>query len=94
MVTTYRKYPKGSARRAIDEKVVQQLRGEPSQLPTALSEALALLQQRFNAQSAPFASVFVAAADSAQLQQYLQQPLQRYQLQQQDCARLEQLCSR
>lgn len=92
VVTPYIKYPKGSARRVIDEKLVQQLRGELAQLQNALSKDLALLKQRFNAQSAHFASVFVAAADSAQLQQHVQQQLQRYQLQLQDCARLEQLC--
>lgn len=92
VVTPYIKHPKGSARTALSAQVKDELLQEVAALKDRFSQQHALLQQRVRQAAAHFASDFTAAADAQKLQAQLEQTVQRYDLQRQDCERLEQLC--
>ena len=86
------KYSKGSMRSEVDSTKQQQLRAQLQRLQQAFSQEQQLLQQRVAQYDAALDSVFVEPADRIMLRQQIQEQLQRYALQIQDCERLDQLC--
>ncbi len=91
-VTPYIKYPKGSARTQLSAQVQYDLLHEVQALQSKLSHDYAVLRQRVETASAHFDSDFAAQDDAAKLKAQLALTLQRYDLQRQDCQRLEHLC--
>lgn len=92
VVTPYIKYTKGSARTQLSAQVKYELLQEIQGLQNKLSQDYAVLKQRLDAECIDFDSDFTAQADADKLKMQLEQTLQRYDLQRQDCQRLEQLC--
>ncbi|MGE8542032.1 MAG: AAA family ATPase [Acinetobacter sp.] len=92
VVTPYIKYTKGSARTQLSAQVKYELLQEIQGLQNKLSQDYAVLQQRLEAEFIDLDSDFTAQTDTDKLKMQLEQTLQRYELQRQDCQRLEQLC--
>lgn len=92
VVTPYIKHTKGSPRSSLSAQSQYELLHEVQQLKAQFQTELELLTERFNSQKHQFKSVFVTEQDIEHLIQSIEQQLARYQLQLQDCERLEQLC--
>ncbi|WP_353143279.1 AAA family ATPase [Acinetobacter pragensis] len=92
VVSPYVKYSKGSARTQLSAQIKYDLLQEVQGLQEKILQDYQILKQRIEAASEHFDSDFTAAADAEKLRSQLEQTLQRYDLQRQDCLRLEQLC--
>ena len=92
VVTPYIKYTKGTARREISLDVKTSLLQDLNELQLKFERAEQILKQRFNSQKEHFSSVFIQVEDTEKLIQSAETQLSRYQLQIQDCERLDQLC--
>ena len=92
VVTPYIKYSKGTQRNQILAQLKSELQKEVLVLTQKLVESAGILQQRYEQQKEHFHSIFIEASDSDKLIQSIDMQLSRYQLQIQDCERLEQLC--
>jgi MoxR-like ATPase len=94
VVTPYIKYTKGSSRSNIQVQVKVELREKVISLKTLLIKHRDLLRRRFEDESKEYVSDFVMKSDTQNLQQSILTKIDRYDLQVQDCARLEELCNR
>ena len=91
-VSPFIKHSKGTTRSSVASEVRIDLLQQLKQLQQKLQTDAARMQQRFDVERTALDSPFVQEEDIQQLQQGMQQQLERYQLQMQDCVRLEQLC--
>ena len=92
VVTPSIKYPKGSLRQHLKAQQLQQLQQRLADIQTQLLQEQQTLKQRFTVQKDDFNSIFVEHKHQHALIESIEKQLQRYQLQLQDCLRLEQLC--
>ena len=94
VVTPYIKYPKGSLRNVVDDAQVVQLKAQIKQLKVKLQQDAVQQAQAFAHEQQALQSIFVLPAQAEKLAQGMQAREALYQIQQQDCVRLEQLCQR
>lgn len=92
VVTPSIKYAKGSLRQHLKPEQQQSLQQRLVHIQSQLQHEYDLLKQRFEGQKADFDSIFVEKVHQHALIEAIEKHLQRYQLQLQDCLRLEQLC--
>jgi MoxR-like ATPase len=92
VVTPYIKYVKGTQRSEISIQKKQELEQELKILTEKLKVAEQQLKQYFEQKKQHFYSIFIDIQDTENLVNAVEKQLSRYQLQIQDCERLEQLC--
>ena len=92
VVTPYIKYHKGAARSTLSAQDKYTLLQEVQALKSKFLHAFHTHAERYKVQKDQFQSAFVVKDDIEKLQQAIEQQQARYQLQLQDCERLEQLC--
>ena len=92
VVTPTIKYAKGTVRQHLKPEQQQQLQQRLSEVKAHLLQEQQTLNQRFNTQKSDFDSIFVEEIHRQSLAEALEKQLQHYELQLQDCVRLEQLC--
>lgn len=92
VVTPSIKYVKGSLRQHLKLEQKQQLQQQLNAIQIQLLAEQQTLNQRFAAQKADFNSIFVEQQHRQDLLEAIEKQRQRYELQLQDCLRLEQLC--
>lgn len=92
VVSPYIKYSKGSQRDQVSEQQIQLLSHTIQDLKSRIEADNTLQKIRFENEAQAFESAFVQPVDLEHLQQMIEQRKERYALQLQDCARLEQLC--
>ncbi|OTG80003.1 hypothetical protein B9T33_10475 [Acinetobacter sp. ANC 5054] len=92
VVTPYIKHTKGSPRTELSAQDKYDLLHEVQTLKARFAQEAQTLSARYLEQKESFKSVFVAESEIEKLHHAIQQQQARYQLQRQDCDRLEQLC--
>jgi MoxR-like ATPase len=92
VVTPTIKDAKGTVRQHLKPEQQQQLQQRLSEVKAHLLQEQQTLNQRFNTQKSDFDSIFVEEIHRQSLAEALEKQLQHYELQLQDCVRLEQLC--
>lgn len=92
VVTPYIKYPKGTQRSQVSAQIKYDLLQDVQTIDQQLQYEKQQLQGRFQQEQQQGLSIFVAQDEQDLLFDHLQHKLDRYQIQIQDSARLQQLC--